>query len=89
MYFNNNMMPQMPNNINMNNMINNYNLNNNYINIIFRVSGQEQIIQRAILVSLDERIGDVIQKYRNMTNNNDTSLIFIFNGNKLNFSIGL
>ena len=27
MYFNNNMMPQMPCNINMNNMINNYNLN--------------------------------------------------------------
>ena len=89
MYFNNNMMLQRPCNINMNNKINNYNLNNDPITIIFRASTQkERIFSQVMLqVSLDENIGDIIQKYRNMTNNYDTSFKFIFNAKNLDFSL--
>ena len=96
----NNMNNLINNNINnINPMMGNINMNmNQYINIpkfitvIFREAGEigdnySNKIPIMMDVKEDEKISDIIQKYREKSSNYDINLKFIFNAKDLNHSL--
>ena len=64
------------------------NENNNGINVIFRVSDNcNQYISILIQCLLNEKVSELIQRYRIKFNDNDESKKFIFNAKQLNPSL--
>jgi hypothetical protein len=63
------------------------NSNNDSINVLFcKMDGQKKppyIIQ----CSLSDQVSDIIQKYKNLSSDNDTNNTFIFNGKELNLKV--
>ena len=82
---NNNMNPMM------NNMENNMELNQqkpqNIINIIFKKSTIEGLKNCPIQCQFDEKISDIIKKYKIIYNDNEEHLKFIYNARILNPSL--
>ena len=92
----NNMNNLINNNINnINPMMSNINMNMNQyqnipkiINVFFRETGNDSNkIPIMINVKEDEKIQDIIQKYREKSSNYDINLKFIFNAKELNLSL--
>ena len=91
----NNMNNLINNNINnINPMMSNINMNMNQyqnipkINVFFRETGNDSNkITIMINVKEDEKIQDIIQKYREKSSNYDINLKFIFNAKELNLSL--
>ena len=82
------------NNANMpNNSVssNNSSQNTQGISVIFRVSGAGQNTQNAAPIMVqcmpDEKVSDVIKKYRTKSGDNDTTKKFIFNAKNLSPSL--
>ena len=84
---NNDLHNQIIGNINMN--IKQLSNNSDTFTVIFKETGHGFKNKGKIPVSVkkDEKISDIIQKYREKNNNFDESLIFIFNAEKLNPSL--
>ena len=57
------------------------------ITIIFRKGDEENKSSYSILCALSEKVSDIIQKYKNISLDNDISNTFIFNGKELNLNI--
>ena len=84
MNMNNMIMP----NLNMNNIMMNNQMKNNTITLRFEKINSQGIYERyTVLCSLEDKISDVIQKYREKSNDNEDNLKFIFNSKILNPSI--
>ena len=89
----NNMMMNNYNNMMMNNFNNNMmnmnliklNNNNNYLTIKFIYNNNEINIQ----ATSEEKVKDLIEKYKAKANIHDPSFIFIFSGKRLNESLNL
>ena len=60
---------------------------NNYITVVFRKSGENSFI--SILCNINEKVSDLIEKYRIKTGDRDLSEIFIYNAKNLKFSLTL
>ena len=91
MYADNNMIINMMlYNMRMNNMINNNNLNNDSniktkgINLYFRRNDSSDRRVFLVQATLDERIQDIIQRYRNISGDNREDIKFIYDAKQLN-----
>ena len=86
-----NMNAQMANNFaNQGNFQNNNDQNqddNGGININFRINGEGKSGEIVIQCKPDEKVSDVIQRYRTKSGDNDTTKKFIFNAKALNESL--
>ena len=82
------MMQQMENILNN---IGNNTLPNILINVNFRVSGSasQPISLVTVQCNPEEKVSDIIKKYRNKANDYDDSKKFIFNAKNLNPSLSL
>jgi hypothetical protein len=79
------LMMQNKNNCRENNSKDNFeNIQPNSICLFFKESLSDNRI--SIFITPNEKIIDLIQKYRDKSNNKDDSLIFLFNASVLNFS---
>ena len=84
MNMNNMIMP----NLNMNNMMMNNKMKDNTICLRFyKINSEGHTELNSVECSLEDKISDVIQKYREKSNDNEDNLKFIFNSRRLNPSI--
>ena len=81
------------NNMNMNNNSENISTNqntvnsNNTITVVFRNTDSNGYLAYQITCTKDDRLSDVIQKYRNKSGDNDQSKKFIFNARNIDENV--
>ena len=63
--------------------LNNNNLNKIVLSVIFKVNGSSSAFPILVKCFPDEKVSSIIEKYRNISGNEDPSTKFIFNANPL------